>query len=175
MNMRRVLIPVLLAIPMFTLAQGSTLMGRQNSTETMIRQAATKQNMQQVELPPAQPVDTLFTPDVPFTSMAVSMHGYSKRLGDTKECFILRNETCNYRISRVVIKLVYSLESGREIYRRDEVVECNLPPGATQVITVKSFDKNKHYYYYTMPPRRASGTPYRVQYDVLRYDVVVEL
>lgn len=174
MNMRRVLLPTLLVIPMLALAQGSTLTGRHNGTETMIHQAATKQSMQQIELPPAQPVDTLYTPDVPFTSMAVSMHGYSKRLGDTKEQFILRNETRNYRISRVVLKLVYSLDGGREIYRRDEVVECDLPPGATQVITLKSFDRNKHYYYYTMPPQRASGIAYRVQYDVLRYDVVVE-
>lgn len=172
--MKHTLLLLLLAVPMIINAQGSALSVRQSSTEALMHKAATQQSLQQIELPPAQPVDTLLTPEVPFTPMAVSMHGYSKRVGDAKESFFLRNETHNYRISRVVLKLAYSVEDGREIYRRDEVIECDLRPGATQLITIKSFDKRHVYYYYLTPPQRASGVPYRVQYDVLRYDVVVE-
>lgn len=125
-------------------------------------------------LPAPMKVDTLLTPAIPFTPMVVGLYGYAKRLNDTKETFVLRNETHNYRISRVVLKLIYTTSGGEPLHSREETVECNLMPGESRVLTIKSFDASKMYYYYTMPPKRASGIPYRIKYDLLRYDVVVE-
>lgn len=164
----------LLAFPFIAFAQSTALKGQYVSTEMMLHKAATRPDTEQITLPPPELVDTLYTPDIPFTSHAISMHGYNKLLGDATESFVLRNETHNYRISRVVIKLVYSVEDGRQIYRRNEIVECDLAPGASQRVAIKSFDRDKRYYYFLTPPHRAVGTPYRVQYDVLRYDVVVD-
>ena len=172
--MKHVIILSLLTSPLIALAQSATLKGQYVSTEMMLHKAASRPDTEQITLPSPQYVDTLYTPDIPFTSRAISMHGYSKLLGDARESFVLRNETQNYRISRVVLKLVYSLEDGRPIYRCNEIIECDLAPGASQRITIKSFDRDKRYYYFLTPPRRAVGTPYRVQYDVLRYDVVVD-
>ena len=162
--MKRTFLLVGIVIPLIVSAQSSSIVGRRSSTEAKLYQAVSRQQL----------VDTLLTPHIPFTPMAVSMHGYSKRLGDAKESFILRNETHNYHISRVVLKIQYTTEDGTLIHSREECLECNLQPGSTQIVTIKSFDSNKSYYYYTMPPKRASGTPYRVQYDVLRYDIVVK-
>ena len=125
-------------------------------------------------MPSPQPVDTTLTPVVPFTPMAVSMHGYAKRLNDSRESFVLRNETRNYRISRVLLKLIYTTDNGSLLHSREELIECDIAPGMTQMVAIKSFDTSKIYYYHTLPPQRASGTPYRIKYDVLRYDVVVE-
>lgn len=172
--MKRTLLPILLCVPILVHAQSSVLPGRRSSSEALLQRSVARQQVDPQQLPPPQPVDTLYTPDVPFTSHAISMHGYAKRLRDARESFILRNETHNYRISRVVLRLVYSTDDGREIYRRSEVVECDIMPGASQTLTIKSFDKDKRYYYYPTPPQRASGIPYRVQYDVLRYDVIVD-
>ena len=174
--MRRVFI-ILALLPLCAHAQKNFLVGGRRSTESMMHSQATRSSTQQTrqaEMPAPCFVDTLFTPTVPFTSRAVSMHGYSKRLNDGDESFLLRNETQRYRISRVVLMLVYTTESGVELHRRQETVECNLYPGSAQVVTIKSFDKNNNFYYYSTPPQRAKGTPYRVRYDVLRYDVVVE-
>lgn len=132
------------------------------------------QSNSQFNMPSPLLVDTALTPEVPFTPMAVSMHGYAKRLGDSKESFILRNETHNYRISRVLLKLLYTTADGSLLHAREELVDCDIAPGMTQMVAIKSFDTSKIYYYYTMPPKRASGTPYRIRYDVLRYDIVVE-
>lgn len=132
------------------------------------------QSNSQFNMPSPLLVDTALTPEVPFTPMAVSMHGYAKRLGDSKESFILRNETHNYRISRVLLKLLYTTDDGSLLHAREELVDCDIAPGMTQMVAIKSFDTSKIYYYYTMPPKRASGTPYRIRYDVLRYDIVVE-
>lgn len=126
------------------------------------------------DIPKSQPVDTTLTPQVPFTPMAVSMYGYAKRLSDSKESFILRNETRNYRISRVLLKIVYTTSQGSVMHTREELIDCDIAPGMTQMIAIKSFDSSKVYYYHTMPPQRASGTPYRIKYDILRYDIVVE-
>ena len=174
--MRRVFI-LLALLPLCGHAQKNFMVGSKRSTESMMHSQAAQSSTQQTrqtELPAPCFVDTLLTPTVPFTSMAVSMHGYSKRLNDSNESFLLRNETQRYRISRVVLMLVYTTESGVELHRRQETVECNLYPGAAQVVTIKSFDKNNNFYYYNTPPKRATGSPYRVRYDVLRYDVVVE-
>ncbi len=145
-----------------------------NSRHSLIESAQKKGVQQENPLPPPLCVDTTLTPVIPFTPMAVSMHNYTKRLTDTKESFILRNETTRYRISRVLLKIVYLTEQGNMLHSREELIPCDLPPGSTQVLSIKSFDSSKTYYYYEIPPKRANGTPYRIQYDVLRYDVVVE-
>ena len=133
-----------------------------------------KNSFSEMSLPASVKVDTLLTPVIPFTPMAVGLYGYTKRLNDAKESFVLRNETHNYHISRVVLKFIYTTEAGEALHSREETIECDLMPGEARMLSVKSFDVSKMYYYYTMPPKRASGVPYRVQYDLLRYDVVVE-
>ena len=90
--MKRLAIIIFSLLPLIAMAQALT--GSVDNTST-------------AGLPMPQPVDSTLTPEVPFTPMAVSMHGYAKRLSDSKESFILRNETHNYRISRVLLKLVY--------------------------------------------------------------------
>ena len=172
--MKRMVLFLALLMPIALVGQNPMSLGKR-STRSLIEEATARQSAQQsVELPPAMLVDTLLTPVIPFTPMAVSMHGYSKRKSDAHESFILRNETHNYRISRVVLTIVYTTQEGSELHRRDEVVECDLLPGRSQMVSIPSFDKNKNYYYYSMPPRSASGIPYRIKYNVLRYDVVVE-
>lgn len=157
--MKRLAIIIFSLLPLIAMAQ--VLTGSVDNTST-------------AGLPMPQPVDSTLTPEVPFTPMAVSMHGYAKRLSDNKESFILRNETHNYRISRVLLKLVYITMQGAVMHTREELVECDIAAGMTQMLAIKSFDTSKLYYYHTMPPQRASGTPYRIKYDILRYDVVVE-
>lgn len=135
---------------------------------------ASAHSAQSTMMPDAQLVDTMLTPVIPFTPLAVSMHGYVKQLSDRHETFLLRNETHNYRISRVYVRLVYTTTDGLEIYRRDELVDCDIRPGTAQSVDIKTFDKSNNYYYYATPPRRAGGSPYHIKYDILRYDVVVE-
>lgn len=132
-----------------------------------------KSNME-VTAPPPLAIDSALTPAIPFTPLAVTMYGYAKRLSDARETFVLRNETGNYRISRVLLKLVYSTQDGKSFHTREELVECDLMPGSSRMVSLKSFDTAKTYYYYQYPPVRAAGIPYMVRYDVLRYDVVVE-
>lgn len=118
-------------------------------------------------------VDSLLTPDIPFTPMAVSVHGYTKKHNEVHETFILRNDTGNYRISRVMLRLLYTNKEGDVIADRYELVECDIAAGAKQTIKIRSFEGSAPYYYYKMPPTRRQGTPFKLSYDIVRYDVVV--
>lgn len=108
-----------------------------------------------------------------FSPMAVDMLAFDKRMGDTRESFLLRNNT-PYRLSRVVLKLIYRDPGGQMIDYRTQTVECDLLPGTTRKCEIASFDRSRNYYHVDSPPVRTSGRPFKVTYQVLRYDVVVE-
>lgn len=172
--MKKLLTYILVILPLCMSGQ-SNIAGRNRSVTAEWQRNASRSATQQVAMGIHQVVDTLLTPDVPFTPMAVSMMGYSKHRNDEHESFILRNNTANYHISRVLIKLVYTTtEDGITFHNREELVECDIRPGMTRMVSIKSFDKGKNYYHHTTPPTRATGIPYEVKYDIVRYDVVVE-
>ncbi len=108
-----------------------------------------------------------------FDETAISMSGFDKRMSDTKESFLLRNNT-PYHLSRVVIKFVYSFPDGTMIDSRERVVECDLMPRATRRCEIPSFDTSRNYYHVDSPPTRTAGRPFKVSFQLLRYDVVVE-
>ncbi len=172
--MRTLLLYMLIIVPLCLSAQ-SNLPGRNRNITTDLQQNAIQSTTPQVTKNRPQEVDTLLTPVIPFTPMAVSMMGYSKHRSDEHESFVLRNNTANYHISRVLIKLVYiTTEEGITFHNREELVECDIEPGMTRMVNIKSFDRGKNYYHHTTPPARATGIPYEVKYDILRYDIVVE-
>lgn len=110
---------------------------------------------------------------LPFSSTAVDMLAFDKRMSDTRESFLLRNNT-PYRLSRVVLKLIYRDPDGQMIDYRTCPVECDLLPGSTRKCEIESFDHSRNYYHVDSPPARTSGRPFTVSYQLLRYDVVVE-
>lgn len=172
--MKKLSMCLLLLLPLSLLAQ-SNLPGRNRSVSAELERSASKNAVSAVRVSTRQYVDTLLTPSIPFAPMSVSMKGYSKHKNDEYESFILCNNTERYRISRVLIKLVYiSTIDSVNFHNREVLVECDIQPGSTQMVNIKSFDKSKNYYHYSVPPARSSGIPYEVRYDVLRYDVVVE-
>ncbi|MDD6139818.1 MAG: hypothetical protein PUB61_00210, partial [Bacteroidales bacterium] len=80
-----------------------------------------------------------------------------------------------FRLSRVVVKMVYTNESGEMLHEQTYDIECDIPAGETRQLSVRSFDtQHTHYYYKSRKPRR-SAIPYKVEYSLERYDVVVQL
>lgn len=172
--MKQFLICLLLVVSFSSMAQ-SSLPGRNRSVVSEMQRSTTTSTAQQAETYHRQLVDTLLTPRIPFTPVAVTMKGYCKHKNDEYESFVLLNNTENYRISRVLIKLMYiSTVDNINFHNREVLVECDIQPSSTQIVNIKSFDKGKNYYHHSVPPTRASGVPYEIKYDILRYDVVVE-
>lgn len=118
-------------------------------------------------------IDTMESGRLRFSPQAVDMLAFDKRMSDTRESFLLRNNS-PYHLSRVVLKLVYRAPDGQMIDYRIRTVECDLLPGSTRKCDIESFDRSRNYYHVDSPPKRVSGRPFKVSYQVLRYDVVVE-
>ena len=104
----------------------------------------------------------------------ISLSGYDKTLYDRNETFYVSNGT-PFRISRIVVKMVYTNLSGEMLHEQTYDIECDIPAGETRQLSVRSFDtQHTHYYYKSRKPRR-SAIPYKVEYTLERDDVVVQL
>ena len=103
---------------------------------------------------------------------AVTLRGFNKRAGDSKETFLVTNNT-DHRISAIRITLRYSTLEGAMIHQRIVNVPIVLAPGETQLAEVKTFDTQHLFYYYAGPKPRKSATPFQVAFRLNGYDIPV--
>ena len=127
------------------------------------------------ELVSREPVSTLSDTTsraLLFSPVAVDMLGFDKRMSDTKESFLLRNNT-PYRLSRVVLKMIYRTPDGQMIDYRTRMVDCDLLPRSTRKCEIESSTVRK-IIIMSILPSRVSGRPFKVSFQLLRYDIVIE-
>ena len=103
---------------------------------------------------------------------AVSLKGYSKRASDSKESFFITNNT-THRMSAVRLMLRYSTMRGEMLTQRTVTMPVNLKPGETKLVSVKSFDVQRLFYYYAGPQPRKQATPFKVAFRLTGYDIPV--
>jgi hypothetical protein len=103
---------------------------------------------------------------------AVSLKGYSKRASDSKESFFITNNT-GHRMSAVRLLMRYTTMAGEMLTQRTVNVPVNLKPGETKLVSVKSFDVQRLFYYYAGPQPRKQATPFKVAYRLTGYDIPV--
>ena len=140
-------------------------MGRTRTT-----QAQLKKNSQIVEqIPDASVPDSLLLELEP---NAVTLKGYSKKASDSRESFFVTNNT-NHRISHVRLLMRYSQMNGEMLHERIATVEVDLKPRETRLVTVKTFDVQRLFYYYAGPKPRKSATPFKVAFRLVGYDIPV--
>ena len=140
-------------------------MGRTRTTQTQL-----KNNSQIVEqIPDASVPDSLLHELEP---NAVTLKGYSKKASDSRESFFVTNNT-NHRISHVRLLMRYSQMNGEMLHERIATVEVDLKPRETRLVTVKTFDVQRLFYYYAGPKPRKSATPFKVAFRLVGYDIPV--
>jgi len=140
-------------------------MGRTRTT-----QAQLKNNSQIVEqIPDASVPDSLLLELEP---NAVTLKGYNKKASDSRESFFVTNNT-NHRISHVRLLMRYSQMNGEMLHERIATVEVDLKPRETRLVTVKTFDVQRLFYYYAGPKPRKSATPFKVAFRLVGYDIPV--
>ena len=103
---------------------------------------------------------------------AVTLKGYSKRASDSKESFFITNNT-SHRMSAVRLLLRYTTMNGEMLTQRAVTVPVNLKPGETKLVSVKSFDVQRLFYYYAGPQPRKQATPFKVAFRLTGYDIPV--
>ena len=139
------------------------------------RTRTTRKNLRSVEVPIAvlESSDGLL-PDslVNVDPNAVTLKGYSKRASDSKESFFITNNT-GHRMSAVRLLLRYTTMQGEMLTQRTVNVPVNLKPGETKLVSIKSFDVQRLFYYYAGPQPRKSATPFQVAFRLTGYDIPV--
>lgn len=122
-----------------------------------------------VEVLPASAADSL---PVGVSADAVSLRGFNKRASDAKESFFITNNL-KHRISAVRLLMRYTTAGGEMLHERTVTIPVTLNAGDTQLVSIKSFDIQRLFYYYAGPKPRKSATPFKVAYRLLGYDIPV--
>ena len=103
---------------------------------------------------------------------AITVKGFSKRASESKESFFITNNTSG-RMSAVRLLLRYTTMNGELLTQRAVTVPVQLKPGETKLVSVKSFDVQRLFYYYAGPKPRKQATPFKVAYRLTGYDIPV--
>lgn len=139
------------------------------------RTRTTRKNLQSTEVPVAalDAADGLL-PDslADLDPNAVTLKGFAKRASDSKESFFITNNT-NHRMSAVRLLLRYTTMDGEMLTQRTVNVPVNLKPGETKLVSVKSFDVQRLFYFYAGPKPRKQATPFKVAFRLTGYDIPV--
>ena len=95
--------------------------------------------------------------------------GYEKPLRSTRETLMLHAAADAPAINAILLILDYSDMSGRQLHSRTLAVPTDVAAGQTRMLTFRSWDVNKVFYYHlNRPPRTsAQGTPYAVRVTVV--------
>ena len=139
------------------------------------RTRTTRKNLRSTEVPVVElEADDALLPDslAQLDPNAVTLKGFSKRASESKESFFITNNT-SHRMSAVRLLLRYTSMSGEMLTQRTVNVPVNLKPGETKLVSVKSFDVQRLFYYYAGPQPRKQATPFKVAYRLMGYDIPV--
>ncbi len=116
----------------------------------------------------ALPLDTI-TVD----STLLVHSGYDKPLRSTVETMFITNRLDSATVTAVELSLIYRDMQGRQLHERRQWVAVTIPPGATRLVTLRSWDRQQSFYYYrSRAPRYATATPYTVESATLRAVVI---
>ena len=146
-----------------------------NTIDVDARTRTTRKNLRSLEVPVvALEATSDLLPDslAQLDPNAVTLKGYSKRASDSKESFFITNNT-SHRMSAVRLLLRYTTMNGEMLTQRTVNVPVNLKPGETKLVSIKSFDVQRLFYYYAGPQPRKQATPFKVAFRLTGYDVPV--
>ena len=105
---------------------------------------------------------------------SIDIIGFEKRLKDKNELYIIRNNT-QHTITLIKLRVFYKTTNDEMLDYRDVTLRGEFLPQTTKQFEVESFDKGKRYYYFQSPDQnpKLEGYPFKITYDLLRYDVAV--
>ena len=146
-----------------------------SSLDADARIRTTRKNIRSTEVPvmTLEQTDSLLPDSLTRIDVnAVSLKGFSKRASESKESFFITNNT-SHRMSAVRLLMRYTTMDGEMLTQRVVNVPVSLKPGETKLVSVKSFDVQRLFYYYAGPQPRKQATPFKVAYRLTGYDIPV--
>ncbi len=106
-----------------------------------------------------------------FAPSKVRFSNYRKTLSARKETFEVENLSDEH-ITCLHLAFYYYDTAGALLLRRTIDVPCDLSAGQKQTLSIKSLDHQCHYYFHLgATPKKSGGTPFRLTYKLLSYDI----
>ncbi len=77
---------------------------------------------------------------------AIGLYGYEKTQQSATESFFVSNHT-EREIESLVLTISYLNMRGELLHSRTEVIKCDIPPSETRKVDIKSWDRQKLWFY----------------------------
>lgn len=95
----------------------------------------------------------------------VEITDYQKPAGSDKETFSLTNLT-DKPLAAIELQIEYLTPEGRQIHKRTVKADCDVPPGETRIVELRSWDRQRSWYYARGQKPRKQASPYEVKLEV---------
>ena len=95
--------------------------------------------------------------------------GYDKPNRATRETFFVTNNLSDsVTVQEINVSFTYMDMQGRMLHKQSHQIQCEIPPGQTRKLSVRSWDTNNAFHYYRSPaPKRRTSTRYKVTSEVI--------
>lgn len=103
-----------------------------------------------------------------YTLGQIKFSGYDKPRNSGSETFFITNLT-DRTLSGITLYIDYRTTDGRQLNKRFIRLSCVIPAGETRIAEVKSWDKQKSFYYEKSSPGKSGGSAYTVIFDPVAY------
>ena len=104
------------------------------------------------------------------TDGMVEAYGYEKPLQSRHESFHAVNNT-PYDIIELIAEIKYLDYKDRELHQRTVKIKCDIPPGATRLVTFGSWDKQNRFYFEKGPVPKRQAFQYHI--DMVIKDAII--
>lgn len=112
--------------------------------------------------------DSVVVSDTMTTLRKVSFAGYDKEPNSNLESFMIINPS-SLTIIGFEVKVNYLDMQDRMLHSRIIKENCEVPPGETRRMDIKTWDKQHAYYYYLGNRPKRVATPFKVEFIPLSY------
>ncbi len=107
--------------------------------------------------------DTENDPDGKYALSQITFSGFDKKLNSGSESFFVINGT-DREMTAILLNIEYLTPDGRQLHQQFHELKCNIPPGETRKVDIKSWDTQHSFYYIKSAPAKASGSPFTVRF-----------
>lgn len=103
-----------------------------------------------------------------YTIDQIQFSGFSKPQGSFVETFFITNNT-NRVLKAVNLYIDYRDLQDRQLHKQFLRLSCNIPPGETRMVEIRSWDRNRSFHHKDSPAGSHPGTPFTVEFDPIAY------
>lgn len=96
---------------------------------------------------------------------AIRFYGFDKTVSSGVESFFIINGL-DSTLTKIGVDILYLDMKGRELHRRECLIDCTVPARETRRVDVKTWDTQKSFYYHKSAKPKRQATPFDVKIEL---------